>query len=158
MEGENPGRRYKFFRPREAARGYISVAGGSAFPSVYLFNNSSSHYLVVRDFQTQVGSGSLIYLASVRGHTGTQGGTIHPYVADMAQPAGQLWSDNAATAISPDNLQKNTGNSPIWGHDFPIGVIAPGWSMVFQQEISTATMEIGIIWEAILPDELDWLW
>ena len=156
MEGENPTRRYKFFRPRQAARGYISVSGGSAFPSVYLFNPTSTHYLVVRDFQPVVGSGSLLYIASVRGKTGTQGGTIHAFVGDTTTPAGQLWSDNAATALTPDNLQRDTGNSSMWSHDFPIGIVGPGWSMVFQQAVSTTTLELALIWEAILPDELDW--
>jgi hypothetical protein len=158
-EFDNPARRYKWFRPRQANRGVISLAGPTNSATLSLFNNSTgAHLLVVRAWSVAPTTAMQVLIASQRGPQGSAGGVVTPIVAGEAAQAGALYSLDTATALTPDWIAPVQTNWATWAQDFPFAIVMPGWSLSFQDSTAAETMYLAIFWEAILPDELDFMW
>lgn len=155
-EGRNPTRRYKWFRPRQAAWGQISLASPTNKATLSLFNdNLGTQYLVVRTFQIQATAAHNISIQHQKGSFGTSGGNISSFVTNDAKKAGALYSLDTATALAPRWQTVANANTLPWPIDIPFAVLLPGWSLSFQDQTSAETMILNIMWEAIEADELD---
>jgi uncharacterized protein affecting Mg2+/Co2+ transport len=157
MEGENPTRRYRSFRPRQAMRGTASTAAAN-WATVRLYNNSrGAHYLVVRDWIYWTGSGS-VFFAYGQGVLGTVvTGGISPILAGEAANPGQLFTNDDATQITGDWGTNNALNQTGWGHDFPFAILPPNWWLAMQGRVQGASINTDFFWEAINADELDYM-
>jgi len=160
FEGDNPTRRYKWFRPRQAAIGSTIITGGASYRGSELYNGSSTYYLVVRDALVWCGIGG-IQAAFATGPQTDASGTAYqgPIVSDAAVIAGTLYAGSVAAGRLSPALFYYTQSLFEWtSHDFPLAVIGPNSSLVFQGAYGNSTAEIDhIMWEAIYPDELDYM-
>ncbi len=155
MEGENPTRRYKLFRPRQAAFGSFLSGTPTNKQSTSLFNNSTGEfYLAVRDLTIPLLNGSAAFISVQQGSIGSHSGVEQPIVASAAALPGQVFSSDTATSFNSAWLYGNGA----WAHDYPIAILPPGWSLMVQCRIGAQAMAVGFIWEAIYPDELDFMW
>jgi hypothetical protein len=159
-EGENPTRRYKWFRPRQAARGYADSGVTANFGTVSLFNDSlGSHYLVVRSFFAGHNSGDNAVLSVSQGVLGTVvAGATQSIVAGDAKLPGALYIATPAAALSAPLISSNSSQDPSLYAGFPLVVLLPGWSLVEQPANGAARMDGFFLWEAIFADELDFMW
>ncbi len=165
MEGENPTRRYKWFRPRQAARfwnPHENVA--SAYTTLYLYNNSTGpHVLVVRDIYPFSSNDNVCYFAYERGFSGSVTGTIVSLYPGEALPPGQLYYEDRASAISPDyqfplTITGNPNPQLNWNHNFPFAVIPPGWSLVLQNGGTADGLGVAGFYEYVTIDQIDFNW
>ena len=157
MAGENPTRRYKWFRPRQAYRGAITLSGPVNNATLLLNNNSTGPLIiVVRDFLVVTTAAHLIAVAAFNGTLGSSGGTITPMISGEAQGPGVLYSVDDSTTRIADYYVAAQLNQPQWRHDFPFQILQPGQSVLFQDTTGAETMRLAILWEAIYSDELDW--
>jgi hypothetical protein len=158
-EDYNPLRRYKWFRPRQAMRGVIGITPSTNYGTVSLFNNSTAaQLLVVRDFFVITGTAGIVDIILYQGSLGSAGGQMQPVVSGDAVTAGQLYSLDDASILTADYAVNTAYNQPRWGHEFPFQILQPGWSLVFQFATKTVLIDLSIMWEAILAEELDYLW
>lgn len=158
MEGENPTRRYKWFRPRQAMRGFISQTGNSNFGTCLLYNNSSaSHLLVVRSIMPTPDLSSNYTVGVIQGLQGTAGGTVQSVMAGDANKPGMLSSLDAAAAYAQYVSILNPQFTFNFDLSVPLFVLPPGWSAFVQDLGGGANIDCAFLWEAIYPDELDWL-
>jgi hypothetical protein len=163
VEGLNPTRRYKWFRPRQAARGFISNYNTSHDPAAGVLNNSTNaQLLVVRAvIATPAPTGGADFgLFYVQGNPGTAGGTVRSLYPDTGNLAGQMWLFDTTTDYQIDfGLQSVLGNvasAAVWPYDFPCGIVPPGWSLGFQVQGGPGYLTVSMLWEAIALEELDY--
>ncbi|SRR6266446_2939105 len=157
MEGENPTRRYKWFRPRQAARGYGAPTQASPnTQSVSLYNNARvTHALVVRAIAT-ASSAIAMVTESRQGVLGTLAmGAVAIFAGEAALP-GQVFTNSGEGQLSPDFLVPNNGDQS-WNHDFPFSILPPGWSLRVQPSGGSGDIQVSFLWEALTIDELDFL-
>lgn len=156
-EGLNPTRRYKWFRPRQAAFITGSISGAANNSDVILYNNSRGpQTLVLRDLRVISGAGSEVFLSMQHGTVGTLLSTAVPKTMwpDQATPPGQIYTLDDATDLSSNfGLGCPNAGVPMWQHDFPFGIIPPNWSLIFQQ---SSALGLSILYEAVFSDELDY--
>lgn len=152
MEGENPTRRYKSFRPRQAMLGsYLSTAPTHT-ATISLFNNSTgAQYLVVRDLFIPTVSAAPAFVSQQQGQIGTTAGLQQPVVSSNAALPGLVFFNDTTTVYNSAWLWSNGSFS----HEFPLAVLLPGWSFVVQARTGAQALAVGFIWEAIFADELD---
>lgn len=157
---ENPGRRYKWFRPRDAMRGEFNQGSPTNFATVYLYNNSSGqYYLVVRAIEVAAGAGTVINIAYVQGVVGTAGGTVQRVVPTDAPLAGTLARQDLTPVLTPDFILRcDQQGGAYWQHDFPIAIIPPGWNLGVCNTTSAQGNTVSFLWEAVFPDQLDWFY
>jgi hypothetical protein len=162
-ESENPTRRYKWFRPRQAARAtYYNPGFTNFFATVDLYNNSTGpYYLVVRALRISSFSGALqgtLYYA--RGQTTGSYKNGVPLVPSSATPPGLV--GQAAIAAIPANqdfaFEQAASVDNFWNHDFPLAVLEPGGALVCSNKVVTVDLQVAFIWEYITADELDFIW
>lgn len=161
MEGENPTRRYKWFRPRQAAQ----TGGGitpTNFGAVGLFNDSiGDRVLVVRSIRaTSDGVNIEAQTYNLHGHLSTiQAGQI-PVMSSTPQIPGTLYMQDLASLPSNLGYQFSAviNGDSYWPHDFPFAVIEPGWSLVAVNEQQGKSTTVSFMWEAIYIEELDFFW
>ncbi|HEY2108236.1 MAG TPA: hypothetical protein VGH29_20725 [Candidatus Binataceae bacterium] len=157
-EFENPTRRYKWFRPRQAARGYGFI-GATNTPIVSLFNDSTGpELLVVRALRVVSSTGALSTSDfAQQGELGTEyGQPVLPLVPSMAAPPGTIYVADV-TSVPQINGYNFTGPQSIdvfWEQDFPLAVIEPGWSYGLIGSIGK-NLQVSFVWEHIFADELD---
>lgn len=159
-EGElhNPKRPYLGFHPRQSYRGAITITTPTNSGTVALYNTSSaSQILVVRDFLVVTTVAHLVAVALVSGTLGTSGGAIATVYAGGAAGPGQLQSLDTATLITADYYVPAQSNWPQMNHDFPFQFLPPGWSLQFQDTTAAETLRLAISWEAVTPDEIDFM-
>jgi len=158
MEGANPTRDYRGIHPRQQARGVITLTGPTNNATLSLYNNSNAgSVLVVRAFVVNTTVAHLVLVARQQGTQGASGGTISCGVTGDGARAGQLYSLDTATAITPDWLVPVNFNAPSFGVDFPFEYLQPGWSLSFQDSTAAETMRLAILWEAVRIDQVDYL-
>jgi hypothetical protein len=159
MEGENPTRRYKWFRPRQAARGYASPAAPANKQTILLNNSSGAEkYLIVRAFFVRQANNDDIGVGYVNGTlsgTAAQQGNLFP--GDGSLP-GAVYTLDDATTRSYDFQITPSQNTFWWQHDFPFAVLQPGQSLLLQDTTAAHAMAVAFFWEAVFPAELDWLY
>jgi hypothetical protein len=159
MEGENPTRRYKWFRPRQAASagGFIN---GSNSGAVALFNDSvGSHVLVVRSVRVSSGGGTINANSFNlnRALTGSPNPQV-PVMSSTPQIYGQVRTEDLATypALASIQFDQVVNVDAWWEQTFPIAVVEPGWSFGV---VNSNAGKIGasFLWEAVTIDELDYI-
>ena len=156
----NPARKYKHFRPRQAARASKSLGVPTNHATVALYNNSSGPYLlVVRDFQISGTANDTIAVSYQPGAIGASPGLVQTLIPTDQLPAGQILSVDTATVYPGDYILSLAGYSTFeWFHDFPFGVLTPGFSVVFQAVTIAHAMTVAVVWEAIEIDQLDYFY
>ena len=160
MEGENPTRRYKWFRPRQAAAGTATVAATN-YATGLLYNAGRGAFLLaLRDFLITPSAANNFSVGAIQGlPTGAGAGTQQQLVATEALSAGLVYSVDSATFYSPYG---HYPYAPVagygWPHEFPVMVVPPGWCAFIQAAVKALTVNFDFTWEAIGPDELDWMY
>lgn len=155
-----PKRRYKEFRPRQGARGMKQTTVPVNLATVGIFNNTTgAQYLVVRDLTVNGTVSDLIAVSYANQAIGTSQGLVRQLVPSMATQVGLIASIDTATVYPGDYLiALSTTGVWEWVHDFPLAVLEPGWSLVFQDQTAAHALEVSAVWETINSDELDWVW
>jgi hypothetical protein len=156
----NPARKYKHFRPRQAARGGKNLASVTNLATVALFNNSTGpQVLVVRDILIVGTANDMIATAYVPGQVGASPGLVQPLLPTDALPAGLVTSADTVTSYPADYLLPLSSTADFeWWHDYPFAVVTPGWSFVLQERTSAKAMTVSLLWEAIAIDQLDYFY
>ena len=156
-EGLNPTRRYHDVRPRQMARGLITLTGPTNSATLSLYNESQGdRLLVVRTYNLFTTVAHLVLVQLQQGKQGTAGGSVAPMIPGESV-AGTLYSLDTATALpNPDYMVDVLYNRPAWDYAFPFQVLHPNWSVSFQDTTAAETMRLAIMWEAIYPDQLDY--
>ena len=158
----NPARRYKWFRPRQAARGGVPKTTPSAgtFFTVSLYNSSTgATVLVLRDWSISGAGANLTALGYNKGRlTGTNYPAQSFFPGDSA-PAGLVDYQAAAAALTGDYYTTlNSTAGGLWPHDFPFAIVPPGWAFFMCITIAAAFGQAGFLWEEISIDELDYFY
>lgn len=157
-ELHNPKRPYRDFRPRQGARGAITITSPTNSATLALFHNGvADEIIVVRDFVVITTVAHLVFVALVNATLGTAGGTIVTTYAGGAAKAGQLQSLDSTTILTPDYFVPNQTNWPQWNHDIPFQLMSPGWSLQFQDTTAAETMRLAIFWEVVKNDQIDYM-
>lgn len=153
----NPTRPYKYFRPRQAARGNVNLASSVNFATCLLTNASTgAFYLVLREWRLSSGAANTVRVASTKALTATATGVTVPMVPDMAAPDGVMGSVDAATQIVADyRIVIPAGADQWYQHDYPFGVIPPQWSLAFQAQTAAQALVLSAVWESVAEEELD---
>jgi hypothetical protein len=156
----NPDRRYKAFRPRQAARGVKSTGTPVNNSTVCLFNNTlGAQYLVVRDLTVNGNVSDLVAASYLLGQIGAGPGKVSQLIPSMGVQVGIITSIDTATVYPPDyDIALSSTGTWEWEHDFPFAILEPGWSLIFQDTTVAHGLQVSAIWESINPDELDWSW
>lgn len=165
-EGENPTRRYKWFRPRQAAAGSATdTSTGGDEVAISLFNNSTGPYfLVVRSIDMQSSaSPAQVVLINAPGQIGNQDFTVStiPILMDQAQPPGLIIITRAYDFVGAQFGYQFNGVSNEhmwWQYDFPVAVIPPNWSLVALDQTGATTLRVSFMYEFLFADELDFAW
>jgi hypothetical protein len=174
FEYENPTRRYKWFRPRQACRALAGGTEGDTDNAYGLLNNSTgAQLIVVRGIEVQVYANgfSIWQLGVIQGTLGSQGNglapQISPLVTGQSGYPGSLWSATAATAPATDYMLRQDAvfgvtqsySSAYWPYDFPAAVLQPGWSVfVYDENAQQVNQMVAFLYEWLYPDELDFFW
>ena len=155
----NPTRRYKHFRPREAARAQKTLTPTNK-ATFSLYNDTTGRsVLVVRDFTVQGTANDLVGTSYQSGQIGTSQGLVQPLMPSGGKTAGLLASIDTVTTYASDYiLALSSLGAFVWQHDFPFAVIEPGWSLVFQAATAAHATTVAVVWESIQIDELDSFW
>lgn len=146
------------WNPFRCMRGTADPQGSSSRPLVELYNNGTGADLLLI-WSVAMGSGAAAPGVSAgveQGHTAQTRGIETPVVTGWMPQSGQIFSATSSSALTLD--YGCTGSSaalPLQGSGVPICVLQPGWSF-FLQNRSTGNNDIpiGIIWQAVHPDDL----
>lgn len=156
-EFENPERRYRGFRPRQAYTSALAVSAPASHAIHSLYNNSSgSQWIVLRRIVAQSVSSPQGRL--FQGTRGSNSGAVTPITANEAIGPGQHFYLDGALGVATYlfNVPGTTG--ALWTHDFPACVLPPGWSFGLEDPTSTEAMAVSFFWEAVFAEELDYPW
>lgn len=156
----NPTRRYKHFRPREAARGLKATTVPTNRATISIFNNSTGpRILVLRDFTLNGTAADTVNTSYQPGQIGSSQGLVASMLPSQPSPGGLIASIDTATVYPGDyQLALSSLGIFVWQHDIPFGVVEPGFSLVFQVNVAAHALAVAAIWEAVSIDELDWFW
>lgn len=167
MEGENPTRRYRWFRPRQAVRGYGESTTQLHYTTMSLYNDSTAaellvvrHYTVqgVQDSQFQIGVVQGALGSPAGGQTGAPGPFVGNYLNQTGKRAGVINFLDDPLARDGDFFTVVDGPNLFtsrWDHDFPFAVLLPHESLFFQNATPGNEIQLALVWESIFPDELD---
>lgn len=158
----NPARRYKWFRPRQAFRGGIpsTTAGAGKFATFSLYNSSTGPIvLIVRDWQFVGGSASMVFGYN-QGRLAGTAGTQNRLVPGDAAGAGLVdyQAANAALTTTDYHLPIVPTAANQWMHDLPFAVVPPGWAFFLQCSTAATAITGALLWEEIAIDELDYFY
>jgi len=131
-----------------------AVAAQNSFVSLYN-DSSAAQVIAMRDYAVNptVGAGIEGFLVSQAklGATPLQG--ISVYTPGGAMP-GQLLIGSVA-ALPTFNLFPTGGTTaPGWLHDFPMVVLAPGWSLTAYGNTLNLVLSVYFWWEWMYPAQL----
>jgi hypothetical protein len=158
-EGENPTRRYKWFRPRQAVRGSGIISSPTNYGTVSVWNSSTARdLLVIRLIFIYTGDGFGTTAGTVQGQQGTANGVQNPIWPGEAALAGQICTLDSAAQITSDFASSfGTALDPKF-FIYPIAILPPNWSFVVQHTAKNNALSVSFVWEAVQPDELDFMW
>jgi hypothetical protein len=156
----NPMRRYKAFRPRQSSRGTKAQATPTNRATISIYNNSTgAHVLAVRHWMLNGTANGVVSTAYAAGQVGSSQGLVTALLPSEAPQAGLIASIDTTTVYPADfNIALAAAGEAEWYHEFPFGIIQPGWSLVFQAQTAAQAMTVAAVWESILIEELDWFW
>lgn len=156
----NPRRLYRLFRPRQAMRGRSTTGTPTNRATVGLYNNTTGRStLVVRDVTISGTASDTISIQYAQTQIATTAGQQAALVANEAITPGLMAWVDTATVYSGDYIAALTAQGAFWWqHDFPFGVVQPGYSLVFQDTTAAHALSVSLIWEAIEIDQLDYFY
>lgn len=156
----NPRRLYRLFRPRQAMRGRSTTGTPTNRGTVALYNNSTGRStLAVRDVTISGTASDTISIQFIQGQIASTAGQQAALVANEAITPGLMAWVDTATVYSGDYIAALTAQGAFWWqHDFPFGVVQPGYSLVFQDTTAAHAISVSLIWEAIEIDQLDYFY
>lgn len=132
------------------AAGAAAAGGAGTFSFVSLFNNDNlGRYLAVWDVGRlsleTVNTGYLIQNKQI----GSSAVTPSPLVTNQPTPTGQLTTGAAAAlpTMSMLNSMQEPGN--VWAHDFPLVVLAQGWSITIYHGTANIAFVASFIFELL---------
>ena len=159
MEGENPTRRYKWFRPRQAVTGSFSTPTPTNWATIWLYNDSTAgQVMVIRNVTINPNLNAGLQYFERKGKSGIlQAGGLHNYIQETAKLAGVFYYSDEATQFTDDILGASIASPVTWNHEFPFRILQPGWSLVAQALSSGANCGLIATWESIEADELDFI-
>lgn len=159
-EGVNPTRRYRWFRPRQAAWAAASTTSATNRPVVFLYNNSPNQYIVIRSVLVSPAQNGTVNGAIVQGgNTGTPSNAVVPFIGAEGLPPGQLFVQDT-TDVTPfifsftPSVNVLTQLMPI----YPLAILPFGYSLRVWLLLNTQTITVSYLYEHIYPDELDFFW
>ena len=156
----NPRRLYRLFRPRQAMRGRSTTGTPVNRATVALYNNTTGRStLAVRDVTISGTASDTISIQYAQTQIATTAGQQAALVANEAITPGLMAWVDTATVYSGDYIAALTAQGAFWWqHDFPFGVVQPGYSLVFQDTTAAHALSVSLIWEAIEIDQLDYFY
>lgn len=159
-EGDQGTRRYKWFRPREAVRGFGNQSSNTNNANVSLYNNSTgAQLLVVRGYRVSASAALSVDSAMVQGNPGGTLGNRQELMPNQAtNPGVILINDFSAALTGTWRVIVPSGDDTYWPHNFPFALIPPGWALQFQGIGTGTSMRVDFLWEAITIDQLDYFW
>lgn len=159
-EGDQGTRRYKWFRPRQAARGQGFISGPTNYGTVALWNSSTAaQIMVVRALRVLTSSQDTPSVCYLQGSIGGTAGVVQPLVPGDAAPPGKITSLDDATQITPDWwFSLPSSGDDWWPHNFPFAILLPNWSLVVQANSKAENCRVSFLWESITEDQLDYFW
>jgi len=155
---ENPTRKYKYFRPRQAFRGTANLTPTN-LPSFALYHTGlNATVLIVRYWELTLAAAATVLTAIQRGVYGNKVMTGVGIVPETAAPAGNVNSLDTATAITGDASPAVVPPVYGWIQDYPFTVLQPGCSLIVQGQTVAQAARVTFFWEEILIDQLDFLY
>src|SRR5215472_7552794 len=117
----NPARKYKDFRPRQAARGSKTTAVPTNRATISLYNNSTGTFvLAVRDFVIGGTAADTIAISYQGGQIGSSQGLVASFLPTDAIQPGLIASIDTLTVYAADyTVPLNTTGEWEWFHEFP---------------------------------------
>ena len=142
---------------RRCARGRITDAGEATNTTISLFNSTASSELILvwqmlPDTTVQEALGisyqQIPQMANL--------GVVQAIVPGDAPPPGLLTSGDQPAVFTPDWAPSALSASVYCPATFPLAVLQPAWSLVFQPiGGGTGALGVDLFWEAILPKYFD---
>lgn len=156
----NPRRMYRLFRPRQAMRGRSTTGTPTNRATISLYNNSTGRStLAVRDVTISGTASDTVAIQYAQTQVGTTAGQQAALVANEAITPGLMAWVDTTTVFSGDYVAALTAQGAFWWqHDFPFGVVQPGYSLIFQDTTAAHALTVSLIWEAIEIDQLDYFY
>lgn len=149
---------YGRMRPRRMAYSGTRVGNVAAdFSTLALFNNSSyAELLIVRAWSVSTTAAAIFYLNVTQGNLGGTPVPITPFIPTEAPPPGIVTFLNPTVAPSIGWTQLVAANvSSNWPIDFPFAIVPVGWSWSAAVNTANLATTASVMWEAIMPDQLD---
>ena len=156
----NPGRKYRSFRPRQAARGMKALSTVTNFATFFLNNNTTgAQLLVVRDLTINGQAAGNVAASYVLGPLGTGPGKVQQMVPSNPVQVGVLTSADQTTNYPGDYLAALSSTGVWeWEHDFPFAVLEPNWTLVLMSLSLGQAASVAAVWETVYEDQLDYAW
>jgi hypothetical protein len=154
----NPARKYKHFRPRQALAGMKASGVPVNLATIGLYNNSTGRaLLVIRDFAVNGTANDNVQVSLQAGAIGTSQGKVSPILFSGEVRPGLIASIDTATAYAGVYMVNLSSLGTFeWYHDFPIFVVEPGISIVWQGMTAAHAVTVSAVWEVIEIDQLDY--
>lgn len=157
IEGQNPSRRYKWFRPRQAFRQTYALSPTN-LGSIALYNAGSTVYLVVRALGFNSGGSNTLYSFYQPGIYGTFAAAGQALVYGQPPGSGSLYyNDTSSTPTADFYFILNAGPGILFP-PFPFAVVPPNTSYVITNEEDSAFTGVSFYWEEIRVEELDYFY
>jgi hypothetical protein len=156
-EHQNPDRRTRGFHPRQAMVSHVAPSAPTNKATFCLFNDSTGpHILAVRNILSTATVYGIGYL--FQGSVGAITGRSVPIVVGGAKLAGvMLYNDQTTVAGVGNYVFPPAAGVPLWNQPYPLAYLQPGWSFIYQLNTAAAVCLAGFFWEALLPEELDYM-
>lgn len=126
------------------------AASAGNFGFISLFNSDTlGRYYAVWDIGRGAAFPTTVGLEVLNKQQGAPLGTVNAVVTNQGAPQGSL-SGGVFGALPAMNLMNGyTSTGPGWLHDFPIIVLAAGWSLTAWGTTANQAIDVGFWYEAI---------
>lgn len=127
------------------------------FTTLALLNNSQyAEYLLIRTWSFTPNGNNIGLVGVAQTNFGGTAVTPIPFMPNEAPPPGVLTHIAATSAQVNGFVIGGSASSPnIWPLDIPFALVPPGWSFFIQQFTANVILTASVMWEAIMPEQLD---
>jgi hypothetical protein len=136
--------------------GNIAPAVAAQFSFVSLFNDQSSAYALALldwgNFTNPTGTPAVFGIA--QGKLGSNPVQGSPVVTNGTTTPGQVLTGSVVAFPTLGIFPSLTGSNGLWGHDFPMSVLLPGWAITAYSNIVDTVFGISFFWEVVLPIDI----
>jgi len=151
--------RYAHFDIRRAAfTGGSAQGGASSYAQFGLYNNTNgAEIIIIRRFDLTFGGSAQTQVLLLQGNLALTSVPVYPCYATEALPVGLATVGTTATQPNTNgyNIRGNASWGFGWNNNFPFAAIPAGWSFVVQQNTADNAFFVGVLYEHILPEQLD---